>query len=84
MNENNVLRFDISMKYLGFMHSGNSLQQIANDERGTFFAQFSATGHDIVELSVTSQLQNGVEILLICKETVGFDDVGVVKESLNL
>ena len=54
MNENNVLRFDISMKYFGFMHSGNSLQQIANDERGTLFAQFSAAGHDIVELSVAS------------------------------
>ena len=84
MNEDNVLWFDISMKYFGFMHSGNSLQQIANDEGGTLFAQFGATGHDIIKLPVASQLQNGVEILLICKEAVGFDDVGVVKESLNL
>ena len=66
------------------MHGGNSLQQIANDERGTFLAQFGAAGHDIIELPVTSQLQNCVEILLVSKESVSFYDVGVIKEGLNL
>lgn len=39
MDEHNIFRLDISMQYFKLMHDENSLQQVTNNERGTFLGQ---------------------------------------------
>ena len=78
MDQNNVLRLDISMKYLRSMHQRHCIQQIADNERSTLLRQGLPSRNDIIELPIAPQLKYSIKMLLIGKEAIGFDDIGMV------
>lgn len=78
MDQNDVLRLDISMKYLRSMHQRHCIQQIADNERSTLLRQGLPSRNDIIELPIASQLKYSIEMLLIGKEAIGLDDIGMV------
>ena len=84
MNQNNVLRFDIPVQYLGFMHCRDSLKKITNNKRSAFLTQLITTRHNVIELPITSQLQYGIEVLFISKKTISLYYIRMIKKSLNL
>ncbi len=65
------------------MHTFYSFQKILGDKRSGFLGQIFVLSDNVVQLSVTAQLQKCVEIGLIMKEAIDIDDVGVVKECLD-
>lgn len=77
MNQNNVLGFDIAMKYFMFVHEGYSIKEVAYDERCALFSEFLSVGDDVIELSIATQFQYGIEVLFVCEVAVSLDDVGV-------
>lgn len=52
MNENDVLRLNVSMKNLVLMHELNCIEKIPDDERGGLFWKSGAVGDDIKELAI--------------------------------
>lgn len=78
MDEHNVLRLDISMKYLRSMHQRNGVQQIADNERSTLLRQGLPSRNDIIELPIAPQLKYSIKMLLVSKEAICFDDIGMV------
>ena len=83
MDQHDVLRFDISMQNLMPVHEGNGIEKVADDERGALLAEFLAAGNEVVELAVAAELESGVEVVFVGEAAVGFDDVGVVQETLD-
>jgi len=54
MHQNNILRLDISMQNLIFMHDIDSLQQVSYDKRNSLFCQGLPGGYNIVKLAITA------------------------------
>jgi hypothetical protein len=66
------------------MHNIDGFEEVADNERGTFFGEGFPGGDDVVELPVAPQLHDRVEVVLVAEEPVVLDDVGVVQEVLDL
>lgn len=54
MYQDDILRLDVPMKDLMFMHKSNRIKQIPNDKGGSFLGKCLATRDDIEELSIAS------------------------------
>ena len=84
MHKHYVFGLNVSVENLMPVHETDSVEEVADDEGGTFLGQGLAGGDDVVELSVGAEFEDGVEVVLVAEEAEGLDDVGVVEEGLDL
>ena len=78
MHQNYVLRFYVPVKNPMLVHQTNRIKKVANDEGSCLLWQSCPARYHIVELSFGPQLKYDVDILFIWKNSIDFDDVGML------
>lgn len=73
MNEYNILRFDIPMNNFMFMHVHESLNYFPGEKGHCILFQLGLFFHHIIELSITAQFHEQIDIIGVIKETIEFD-----------
>lgn len=84
MNQYNILRFDISVKYFLLMNVIDRIQKVSNNKWGSFFWKSLTILDDIIELSTFTQFENRIEIILIVEKSENSSNVGVLQVILDL
>ena len=80
--KDDVLRFEISMYDLTFMHVVQGSTDLLDYDLGQILGQLPLFLEQGVQLSRRAQLLNQIDGFLIAKKGVQFNDVGVVEKGL--
>lgn len=83
MAQDYILKFDISMNNLMFMHVADSFQHLSCNNRSSLFRQRFMSLKQLKQMPVFSQLQQQVNVRFVTEKGVEFDQVGVGQERLD-
>jgi hypothetical protein len=78
MDQDDVLRFDVSVEDFLLMDVTDGIQKISDNKRSGFFRKSLAIFDDIVELASFPELQNGVKVILVVEEAINPGDIGML------
>ena len=83
MTKNDILQFDVTMNNLSLVHIVNSLNDLPHQDRCRFLAKMMTFLKQIVKMTITSQFQEKIDILLITEEIVKFNEIRVIQKCLD-
>jgi hypothetical protein len=61
----------------------DGLKKIFGDKGGSLLGKFFFISYEVVELTITTKLDECIEILIILKKTIDFYNIGMFKIGLN-
>lgn len=79
----NVLRFDVPMDNAVAMEKRNSLKDIPQNLHDLVLLELFFLSHEVEKVVSRAILHNEIDIVNILKQSIKFNDVGVIEVHLN-
>ncbi len=82
--EDNILRLEIPVDNLIFVHVVQGFKCLMKDIFGQGFGNLAFLFQEIVQFTRVTQLQHQVNVLIVAEKCVHLDDVWMLQETLDL